>query len=29
MRHERSVISGAGAEGWSQNVQFAQWDSRK
>src|ERR1035437_9609235 len=29
MRHERSVISEAGAEGWSQSVQFARWDSRK
>jgi hypothetical protein len=29
MKHERSVISEAGAEGWSENVQFEQWDSRK
>jgi hypothetical protein len=29
MRHERSVVREAGAEGRSQNVQFEQWDSRK
>jgi hypothetical protein len=29
MRDEGSVISEAGAEGWSQGVQFARGDSRK
>ena len=29
MRDEKRVNSEAGAGGWSQNVQFAQWYSRK